>query len=67
MGKDSSRHLISYKLPISSGQQRIRDARVLIVGAGGLGCPVALYLAGAGIGTIGIVDYDTVNKFNFNY
>ncbi|VDO05753.1 unnamed protein product, partial [Haemonchus placei] len=42
------------------GQQRVSLTKVLIVGAGGLGCPVAMYLAGAGVHTIGIVDYDEV-------
>ena len=46
------------------GQERIRQARVLIVGTGGLGSPVALYLAGAGIGTLGLVDDDTVSRSN---
>ena len=44
------------------GQARLKAARVLIVGVGGLGSPVALYLAGAGIGTIGLVDDDTVSE-----
>ena len=46
------------------GQARIMNARVLIVGAGGLGSPAALYLAAAGVGTIGIVDHDTVELSN---
>ncbi|MDE6555531.1 MAG: HesA/MoeB/ThiF family protein [Duncaniella sp.] len=46
------------------GQQRLRDSRVLIVGAGGLGSPVGLYLAAAGVGTIGIVDADAVSLSN---
>lgn len=46
------------------GQQRLADARVLIVGAGGLGSPVALYLAAAGVGTIGIIDPDRVSLSN---
>ncbi|MCC8170450.1 MAG: HesA/MoeB/ThiF family protein [Parabacteroides sp.] len=47
-----------------AGQQKLREASVLIVGAGGLGSPLALYLAGAGVGRIGIVDDDTVSVTN---
>lgn len=46
------------------GQQKIQNARVLIVGVGGLGSPIALYLAGAGVGTIGLIDDDTVSISN---
>jgi molybdopterin/thiamine biosynthesis adenylyltransferase len=46
------------------GQQRLKAARVLIIGAGGLGAPVAAYLAAAGVGTLGIVDDDTVSLSN---
>ena len=46
------------------GQQRLKSARVLIVGAGGLGSPTALYLAAAGVGTLGIVDHDRVDVTN---
>lgn len=46
------------------GQQRLQQAKVLIVGVGGLGSPVALYLTGAGVGTIGLVDDDMVSVSN---
>lgn len=46
------------------GQQRLRAARILVVGAGGLGSPAALYLAAAGVGTIGIADFDRVDLSN---
>ena len=49
-----------------SGQERIRNAKVLCIGAGGLGSPALMYLAAAGIGTIGIVDYDTVDETNLH-
>ncbi|MFH7325166.1 HesA/MoeB/ThiF family protein [Desulfurivibrio sp. C05AmB] len=58
-----SRHIILQEVGVE-GQDKIAAARVLIVGAGGLGCPAALYLAAAGIGTIGIVDGDTVDLSN---
>lgn len=48
----------------SDGQRKLKNAKVLIIGAGGLGSPVALYIAGAGIGTIGIMDSDTVSISN---
>ncbi|CAG9577533.1 unnamed protein product [Danaus chrysippus] len=48
------------------GQEKLMSSKVLIVGAGGLGCPASVYLAGAGIGEIGIVDYDTVDISNIH-
>jgi adenylyltransferase/sulfurtransferase len=48
----------------SQGQRKLLDAKVLIVGAGGLGSPIAIYLTLAGVGTIGIVDFDTVDVTN---
>lgn len=58
-----SRHIILQQIGLE-GQELISDARVLIVGAGGLGSPAALYLAAAGVGTIGIVDGDVVDLSN---
>jgi sulfur-carrier protein adenylyltransferase/sulfurtransferase len=49
-----------------AGQRRLQAAHVLLVGAGGLGSPAALYLAGAGIGTLGLVDHDTVDRSNLH-
>jgi adenylyltransferase/sulfurtransferase len=57
------RHLILPEFG-EDGQRRLRDGRVLIVGAGGLGSPAALYLAAAGVGTIGLVDFDAVDVTN---
>jgi len=58
-----SRHLLLDEIGIE-GQQRLLDAQALIVGAGGLGSPVALYLASAGVGRITLVDHDTVSLTN---
>lgn len=49
-----------------NGQLRLKKAKILIIGAGGLGCPILLYLASSGIGRIGIIDYDIVDKSNLN-
>ena len=58
-----SRHLIIPDIGVV-GQQRLKNARVLVIGAGGLGSPTLLYLAAAGVGTLGIVDFDTVDESN---
>jgi molybdopterin/thiamine biosynthesis adenylyltransferase/rhodanese-related sulfurtransferase len=58
-----SRHLLLDEVGIE-GQQKLLDAKVLLLGAGGLGSPAALYLAAAGVGTLGIVDNDTVDVSN---
>ncbi|MEV4631230.1 adenylyltransferase/sulfurtransferase MoeZ [Micromonospora sp. NPDC049523] len=58
-----SRHLIIPDVGVE-GQKRLKNARVLCVGAGGLGSPALMYLAAAGVGTLGIVDFDTVDESN---
>ena len=58
-----SRHLLLPEVGLE-GQERIKAAKVLLVGAGGLGSPVALYLTAAGVGTIGMVEFDTVDFSN---
>src|SRR5690349_14662635 len=58
-----SRHLILPDVGVE-GQKKLKTARVLLVGAGGLGSPAALYLAAAGVGNLGIVDFDVVDKTN---
>ena len=58
-----SRHLIMPEVGME-GQQKLKAARVLCIGAGGLGSPLALYLAAAGVGTIGLVDFDVVDFTN---
>ena len=58
-----SRHLIIPDVGMT-GQKRLKNAKVLVVGAGGLGSPALLYLAAAGVGTLGIVDFDVVDESN---
>jgi sulfur-carrier protein adenylyltransferase/sulfurtransferase len=58
-----SRHLIIPDVGVT-GQKRLKNARVLVVGAGGLGSPALLYLAAAGVGTLGIAEFDTVDESN---
>ena len=58
-----SRHLVIPDIGVL-GQKRLKNARVLVIGAGGLGSPTLLYLAAAGVGTLGIVDFDTVDESN---
>lgn len=58
-----NRHLILNEIG-QEGQLKLKKAKVLVIGAGGLGCPVLQYLTAAGVGTIGIIDHDTVNPSN---
>src|SRR5687768_10487575 len=58
-----SRHLIIPEVG-KAGQEKLKAAKVLLVGAGGLGSPLGLYLAAAGVGTLGIVDFDVVDETN---
>jgi len=58
-----SRHLIMPEVGME-GQLKLKAARVLCIGAGGLGSPLALYLGAAGVGTLGIVDFDVVDYTN---
>lgn len=58
-----NRHIILSEIG-QKGQNKISNAKVLVVGAGGLGCPILQYLAAAGVGTLGIVDFDTVDISN---
>lgn len=63
--KRYSRHLIMPEVGLS-GQKRLKAASVLLIGTGGLGSPLALYLAAAGVGRIGLVDYDVVDSTNLH-
>ena len=58
-----NRHLILDEIGVE-GQEKLKAARVLVIGAGGLGCPVLQYLAAAGVGTIGIIDHDRIDQSN---
>ncbi len=58
-----SRHLIIPDVGMS-GQKRLKNAKVLCVGAGGLGSPALMYLAAAGVGTLGVIDFDVVDESN---
>lgn len=58
-----ARHLVLHEVG-GPGQNKLKDAKVLVIGAGGLGAPLLYYLAAAGIGTIGIIDHDTVSLSN---
>jgi molybdopterin/thiamine biosynthesis adenylyltransferase/rhodanese-related sulfurtransferase len=58
-----SRHILLPEVQVA-GQQKLKDSSVLLIGAGGLGAPMALYLAAAGVGRIGIVDFDVVDESN---
>ncbi|MGK0234243.1 MAG: molybdopterin/thiamine biosynthesis adenylyltransferase, partial [Psychroserpens sp.] len=56
-----NRHIILSEIG-QKGQDKLNQAKVLVIGAGGLGCPALQYLTAAGIGTIGIIDFDIVSK-----
>src|ERR1017187_4188179 len=58
-----SRHLIIPEIGMTA-QKRLKNAKVLCVGAGGLGSPALLYLAAAGVGTLGVIDFDVVDDSN---
>ncbi|TIU99161.1 MAG: thiamine biosynthesis protein ThiF, partial [Mesorhizobium sp.] len=58
-----ARHIVLPEIG-GAGQQRLKRARVLVIGAGGLGAPVLEYLAAAGVGTLGIIDDDSVSLSN---
>ena len=66
--KEQARYVRQLAIPEigNKGQALLKASKVLIIGAGGLGSPVALYLAAAGVGTLGILDHDRVSTSNFN-
>lgn len=61
--KQYHRHIILDKIG-KEGQERLKASKVLVIGAGGLGCPVLQYLTAAGVGTVGIIDFDIVDQSN---
>lgn len=61
--KRYNRHIIMSEVGIA-GQKKLKAAKVLVIGAGGLGCPILQYLTAAGVGNIGVVDYDVVSESN---
>ena len=61
--KQYNRHLILGEIG-KAGQLKLKEARVLVIGAGGLGCPILQYLTAAGVGTIGIIDHDKIDQSN---
>ncbi|ETN95997.1 HesA/MoeB/ThiF family protein [Zhouia amylolytica] len=63
MNNRYNRHIILSEIG-EAGQNKINNARVLVIGAGGLGCPILQYLAAAGVGTLGIIDFDVVDETN---
>jgi molybdopterin/thiamine biosynthesis adenylyltransferase len=72
MGTISKEELIRYNRQMMlpgiglAGQEKLKAAKVLVIGAGGLGCPLLLYLSAAGVGNIGIIDFDTVELHNLH-
>ncbi|MEY2997978.1 MAG: hypothetical protein RIQ82_1359, partial [Bacteroidota bacterium] len=68
MAEDQEKYIRQIELPEigTLGQERIFNSKVLVVGAGGLGCPALQYLTSMGVGTIGIVDFDRVSLSNLH-
>lgn len=72
MSEFTNEELIRYRPQLilseigKNGQEKLKKAKVLVVGAGGLGCPVLQYLCAAGVGTIGIIDFDKIELHNLN-
>lgn len=63
--KQYNRHLVLLEIG-KKGQQKLKEAKVLVIGAGGLGCPILQYLVAAGVGTVGIIDGDEVSQSNLH-